>query len=396
MIYKSCIIGLLLSAVALHAEAVELNKEGRDPAYVESIVNRSKKIVDKLGISDQKKADDVTTIIANRYFKLNDIYTARDAKVKSAKETLTGDAKNEAVQAAQNEKDAALYRSHFEFPADLSLYLTPEQIDAVKDGMTYGVVKVTYDSHLDMIPTLTDEEKAQIMAWLIEARELAMDAEKSCIIGLLLSAVALHAEAVELNKEGRDPAYVESIVNRSKKIVDKLGISDQKKADDVTTIIANRYFKLNDIYTARDAKVKSAKETLTGDAKNEAVQAAQNEKDAALYRSHFEFPADLSLYLTPEQIDAVKDGMTYGVVKVTYDSHLDMIPTLTDEEKAQIMAWLIEARELAMDAETSNKKHEVFGKYKGRINNYLAKRGYDLKKEREAWYERIKARGGTI
>ena len=395
MIYKSCIIGLLLSAVALHAEAVELNKEGRDPAYVESIVNRSKKIVDKLGISDQKKADDVTTIIANRYFKLNDIYTARDEKVKAAKETLTGDAKNEAVQAAQNEKDAALYRSHFEFPADLSLYLTPEQIDAVKDGMTYGVVKVTYDSHLDMIPTLTDEEKAQIMAWLIEARELAMDA-KSCIIGLLLSAVALHAEAVELNKEGRDPAYVESIVNRSKKIVDKLGISDQKKADDVTTIIANRYFKLNDIYTARDEKVKAAKETLTGDAKNEAVQAAQNEKDAALYRSHFEFPADLSLYLTPEQIDAVKDGMTYGVVKVTYDSHLDMIPTLTDEEKAQIMAWLIEARELAMDAETSNKKHEVFGKYKGRINNYLAKRGYDLKKEREAWYERIKARGGTI
>ncbi|WP_304471445.1 DUF3826 domain-containing protein, partial [uncultured Duncaniella sp.] len=84
MIYKSCIIGLLLSAVALHAEAVELNKEGRDPAYVESIVNRSKKIVDKLGISDQKKADDVTTIIANRYFKLNDIYTARDEKVKAA------------------------------------------------------------------------------------------------------------------------------------------------------------------------------------------------------------------------------------------------------------------------------------------------------------------------
>ena len=54
MIYKSCIIGLLLSAVALNAEAVELNKEGRDPAYVESIVNRSKKIVDKLVISDRK------------------------------------------------------------------------------------------------------------------------------------------------------------------------------------------------------------------------------------------------------------------------------------------------------------------------------------------------------
>ena len=42
---------------------------------------------------------------------------------------------------------------------------------------------------------------------------------------------------------------------------------------------------------------------------------------------------------------------------------------LTDEEKQQIMAWLKEARELAIDAESSKKKHEVFGKYKGRINN---------------------------
>jgi len=53
------------------------------------------------------------------------------------------------------------------------------------------------------------------------------------------------------------------------------------------------------------------------------------------------------------------------------------------------MAWLKEARELAIDAESSKKKHEVFGKYKGRINNYLSARGYDLVKEREAWYKRL-------
>ena len=77
------------------------------------------------------------------------------------------------------------------------------------------------------------------------------------------------------------------------------------------------------------------------------------------------------------------------MVKVTYDATLDMIPSHTDEEKAQIYAWLVEAREFAMDAENSNKKHEAFGKYKGRINNYLAKRGYDLNKERQEWYKRI-------
>ena len=198
-------------------------------------------------------------------------------------------------------------------------------------------------------------------------------------------AVVITAGAVDLDREGRDPAYVESIVKRSQKIVDKLELTDTVAAREVTTIIANRY-----------AKVKLAKETLTGDAKQEAVKAAEAEKDAALYRTHFAFPADLSLYLDAKQIDAVKDGMTYGVVMVTYKATVDMIPTLKEEEKAQIMAWLVEAREFAMDAENSNKKHAAFGKYKGRINNYLSKRGYDLVKERKAWYERIKARGGKI
>ena len=213
---------------------------------------------------------------------------------------------------------------------------------------------------------------------------------------LLLLAVYSTAGAVELKSEGRNPEYVTSIWNRSKKIVDKMELPDTLIAKEVTTIIANRYFELNDIYEVRDSLVKVAKETLTGEAKQAAIKNAENEKDSKLYRSHFAFPAALSLFLNDSQIDAVKDGMTYNVVKVTYDATLDMIPTLKEEEKAQILAWLIEARELAMDAENSKKKHEVFGKYKGRINNYLSKRGYDLVKEREAWYERIKARGGKI
>ncbi len=211
--------------------------------------------------------------------------------------------------------------------------------------------------------------------------------KKILILSLLFISGWMSAQAVDLNKENRDPEYVKSIVSRSQKIVDKLGLTDAKTAEDVRNVIANRYFELNDIYEVRDA---------TGEAKNEALKAAENEKDAALYRSHFAFPANLSLFLDEKQIEAVKDGMTYGVVKVTYDSHLDIIPTLKEEEKAQIYAWLIEAREFALDAENSNKKHAAFGKYKGRINNYLAKRGYDLKKEREEWYKRIKARGGSI
>ena len=149
-------------------------------------------------------------------------------------------------------------------------------------------------------------------------------------------------------------------------------------------IVANKYFELNDIYEERDELKKTNK------------QLAEAQCDQKLYRSHFAFDSNLSKYLKPYQVEIVKDVMTYNVVKVTYDAQCDMIPTLTEEEKAQIMTWLKEAREYAVDAESSKKKHEVFGKYKGRINNYLSKRGYNLTKEQEAWYERVKARGGQL
>lgn len=221
--------------------------------------------------------------------------------------------------------------------------------------------------------------------------------KKVIVISLLLLTGWMSVGAVDLNKENRDPKYVESIIGRSQKIVDKLGITDAKTAEEVRNIIANRYFALNDIYEIRDKKVKEIKDSgMTGDAKNNALKAAENEKESAIYRSHFAFPADLSLFLDEKQVEAVKDGMTYGVVMVTYKATTDMIPTLKEDEKAQIMAWLVEAREFALDAENSNKKHEAFGKYKGRINNYLSKRGYNLVKEREEWYKRIKAKGGTI
>ena len=50
-----------------------------------------------------------------------------------------------------------------------------------------------------------------------------------------------------------------------------------------------------------------------------------------------------------------------------------------------------EAREFAIDASDSKSKHAWFGKYKGRINNWLTARGYDLKSERDGWNQRIEA-----
>ncbi|MBR1688806.1 MAG: DUF3826 domain-containing protein [Prevotella sp.] len=197
------------------------------------------------------------------------------------------------------------------------------------------------------------------------------------------------AQTVKLNSDGRDTTYVNNIVKRSQKIVDGLGITADSTALNVRNIIANRYFLLNDIHEECAQSKRYAKDSLDSWLRNAAIEQAEQRRDALLYKHHFELEAALSLYITPEQIEGVKDGMTFGVVPKTYQAHLEMIPSLTDFEKQQILAWLKEAREFAMDAENSNKKHNWFGKYKGRINNWLSARGYDLVREREGWYQRI-------
>lgn len=182
---------------------------------------------------------------------------------------------------------------------------------------------------------------------------------------------------VNLNSEGRDQEYVKTIMERAKKATDELNITWTLQGQNVLNIIANKYFKLKDIYDERDKIQKENKDL------------AEAQCDSKLYRSHFEFNSQLSMFLKQEEIDKIKDIMTYNVVNVTYDAQCEMIPSLIEEEKKQIMIWLIEARELAIDAESSNKKHEIFGKYKGKINNYLSSKGYNLTKEREEWYKRI-------
>ena len=55
-----------------------------------------------------------------------------------------------------------------------------------------------------------------------------------------------------------------------------------------------------------------------------------------------------------------------------FKRYRELLPDLTVEQQAEILANLLEAREYAMDAGSSDEKHAWFGKYKGRINNFLS------------------------
>jgi hypothetical protein len=186
-----------------------------------------------------------------------------------------------------------------------------------------------------------------------------------------------------------NPVYLE----RADKIVAKLNLRDVDKKNRVRDAIADHYQAVNNIDDAAEVRIKEVKERLAADksAADAAVKAVRDEAQPHLDKNHAHFLARLSADLSPQEIEEVKDGLTYGVLPLTFRVYQQMLPDLSAEQSAQILAWLQEAREHAMDAGSADKKHAWFGKYKGKINNYLAKAGYNMKQAEKELAERNKA-----
>jgi hypothetical protein len=225
-----------------------------------------------------------------------------------------------------------------------------------------------------------------------EARRDQRSRPTGSSISIIAAALLLLFSAPALLRAGDTPSPPPpELVQRADKIVAALQLTDAAQTARVSDLVARQYAALRLVHESRDTGLKLAGEIAD---QTEAEQAKARIKDTATARQtalHYAFIAALSAELTPAQVDGVKDGMTYGVLPNTFKVYQEMLPNLTAEQKRQILAWLTEAREHAMDASTSDEKHGWFGKYKGRINNYLAKAGIDMKQAEKDMFARKKA-----
>jgi hypothetical protein len=195
------------------------------------------------------------------------------------------------------------------------------------------------------------------------------------MVALTVSAFAAGDTAGSDNDGGAaapDAKYNMVIDQRSQKIVQSLGLSDTNAAAKVHDIIMGQYRALNDWHTANDPKIKAAKHD------QEAIATIRS----SLKTLHDGYLANLAQYLTPSQVEKVKDAMTYGKVQFTFNGYCSQYPELSETNKQEILRMLKEAREEAMDAGSAKDKTAVFQRYKGKINNYLSEQGitWDKKK----------------
>ncbi len=195
-----------------------------------------------------------------------------------------------------------------------------------------------------------------------------------------------------------DTAFKKILAQRSAKIVAGLSIEKEGKKNKIISIIADQYYKLNKIHDDAKLVIANIKASIKSETeRTTAITKTEEAREKNLSILHKQFIKKLNKKMSEEQVDKVKNGMTFNVLNVTYAAYEEMILSLTKEQKAKIYAWLVEAREKAMDQGSSDDKHKVFGKYKGRINNYLSAEGYDMKAEEKAWQQRLREkRAGEV
>jgi hypothetical protein len=202
----------------------------------------------------------------------------------------------------------------------------------------------------------------------------------SFVVGLssqLARAQLTTAAPTEAEKEA---FYAASIENRVGDILKALNLADAGKASAVHDILVSQYHELRVRDAAIDTRLK-VEDKEVNYANRAPLLAAQSKS------LHDQFLAKLAALLTPEQVEQIKDLMTYNKVKVTYDAYCAIVPGLTDAEKTQILELLKAAREEAIDGGSAPEKSAIFQKYKDQINSYLDAQGHDTAKAFKAWTE---------
>jgi len=216
---------------------------------------------------------------------------------------------------------------------------------------------------------------------------------KRNVIIICFMALGVFSLMAQKAATAEEKQYLEVLKNRSEKILDQyVGLPDGETREKVLNLMVKQYWDINKVHDGRDNKIKELKERgVTADILKRERNKLENKADKKLLKLQKKYLGNLSRLLDKQQVDGIKEGMTLGAMTHNYRGFTEMIPTLTPEEKEHIRDQLLEARDKAMNMGSSEDKQAVFRDYKGKINNYLSGRGYDLEKEGKQWQERIKA-----
>ena len=96
--------------------------------------------------------------------------------------------------------------------------------------------------------------------------------------------------------------------------------------------------------------------------------------------------------LSPEQVELILDKYTIGKVAFTMNGYKAIVPDLTVEEEAKILAFLKQAREQAIDFKNMNQISAIFEIYKTKCEQYLNSNGRNWRQLYKTYTDGVKAK----
>jgi len=202
----------------------------------------------------------------------------------------------------------------------------------------------------------------------------------SIAVAVLLSPLVCLAQQEREEAASKPAASTQQTITataerRARGILKELALTDQAKAEKVHDIIVGFYVK-RIAWGPKDEEMKQLARRLRSSAtEKDQAQAEEIDKQIAALREELAamragLLARLGEVLTPEQVETVKDVMTYKKVPLLLKA-CTRRNTLTDRQRAVVLKLLTDAREEAMVAGSSEDKHGIFNRAVGKVNLYL-------------------------
>lgn len=202
----------------------------------------------------------------------------------------------------------------------------------------------------------------------------------------LIATLAFGQTAASTRTPKQEAEYAGKISARADDIIAALSLKDTKIIDEVKDALLTQYRGLDSWQHENEFRVSTLRKQEQSRDLSARTSASEELRRLLAARRELRqtFLARLEAVLTPEQVEVVKDKMTYNKVKFTFDGYCNQYPSMTEAHRIRVLAWLKEAREEALDGGSAKEKSDIFNKYKGRINNYLSREGVlEINKKRK-------------
>ncbi len=181
-----------------------------------------------------------------------------------------------------------------------------------------------------------------------------------------------------------------ALEKKAREWVSSLDLNDADKEQRVAAVVATHLIAVRDFHNAHPyTEIPEGINPISGGKLNK-VQRQLIISSTISPDVHANLMAGLRKDLTEEQVEQILDKYTVGKVAFTMKAYKEIVPDMSAEVEAQILAYLKQAREEAVDYKNMELISGIFEIYKTKCELYLYQNDYNWKKIYKEYVEGLK------